>query len=223
MIGRLPPRSGETGGRGPFRSRQRIAIRPLSTRNRISIDRSESLRLFSYVFRPETRAHNPRDDTTILFAGPICFRAYTDSPPTPRLLGLKGRMDVGRIRLRIEIRSRFVHHNLGRSGSTWGNPSIVNRGSQNQIPGNQDTRTRYSNRLTLSNPKRLRCNSPIGSPVVREYEIRPQCPTEAAPFSPTSSPSTNLDSLKGAIRSGVLPVAMVSARVLPQIGEALNP
>ena len=50
-----------------------------------------------------------------------------------------------------------------------------------------------------------------------------QWPTEAAPFSPTWSNSAKRDSRNGAISSGVRFVAISSAMVLPQIGEALKP
>ena len=51
----------------------------------------------------------------------------------------------------------------------------------------------------------------------------PQCPTEAAPFSPTCSKRSKRSSAKGAIRAGGVPVAMHSAMRLPQTGVALKP
>ena len=50
-----------------------------------------------------------------------------------------------------------------------------------------------------------------------------QCPTAAAPFSPTRTPSSNRDSLKGEIKSGVVCSATHFAICSPETGPALKP
>ena len=50
-----------------------------------------------------------------------------------------------------------------------------------------------------------------------------QCPTDAAPFSPSSRPSANRSRPNGAISGGGLPAAIVAAIASPDTGPALNP
>ena len=81
----------------------------------------------------------------------------------------------------------------------------------------------------------LRVGSAVRLPVVREVgcvhrtavgarnQQHDQCPTAAAPFSPTRVPSVKRLSSKGLMSSGVVPFATQAAICSPDTGPALKP
>ena len=70
---------------------------------------------------------------------------------------------------------------------------------------------------------RRRGRGPSGPVSVANKSGKHQCPTAAAPFSPTRTPSSNRDSLKGAIKSGVVCSLTHFAICSPETGPALKP